>query len=263
MANLNHTPNPELHNPQVDGQAFFWQAGPVGILLSHGFTATAAEVRPFARLLHELGYTVAGPLLPGHGTSPSDLNSTRWQDWYAAYDATYSQLRDCCETVFTGGESMGGCLALQHAIQHPETDGVLLYAPALKLHVTATDRLRLRLMAPFTLAVPKVNLKDATPHPWQGYPVNPLKGILELLKLQDVIRPKLSQIHQPMLVIHGRLDLSVHPDTPEIIARGVSSELVEVHWLEHTAHTVILDRELDKVLEISLAFIERSQHPGH
>jgi carboxylesterase len=106
-------------------------------------------------------------------------------------------------------------------------------------------------------------MKDATPHPWQGYPVNPLKGILELLKLQDLIRPKLGQIHQPVLVIQGRLDLSVHPDTPEIIARGVSSKLIEVHWLEQTAHTVILDRELDKVLEITLAFIERSHHPGH
>ena len=249
--------NPELHNPEIDGSAFLWPAGPVGILLSHGFTATAAEVRPFAKMLHKRGYTVAGPLLPGHGTSPLDLNNTRWQDWYDAYQAAYLQLKDCCETVITGGESMGGCLTLQHAIENPETAGLLLYAPALKLNLSAFDRLRLRLMSPFLLAVPKADMKDDTLYPWQGYPVNPLKATLELLKLQARIRPRLDQIHQPVLVIQGRQDLTVHPDTPGIIAQGVRSELVEVHWLEQTGHTVILDWELDTTLELTLDFIKR------
>lgn len=250
-------PNPELHNPLIDGQAFLWRASQIGILLSHGFTATAAEVRPLARLLYELGYTVAGPLLPGHGTSPHDLNRTSWQDWYRAYEATYRRLRDSCETIIIGGESMGGCLSLLHAIEHFESAGLLLYAPALKLNLTALDRLRLRLMAPFMLATPKANMKNETPYPWQGYPVNPLKATLELLKLQDKILPKLSQIHQPVLVIQGRLDKTVHPGTPELIAQNVSSEVVEIHWLEHSAHTIILDRELDRVLELSLEFMKR------
>lgn len=262
MNNLKHALNPELHNPLVEGEAFFWQAGPVGILLSHGFTATAAEVRPFARQLHEHGYTVAGPLLPGHGTSPRDLNRTRWQEWYACYQAVYQQLKDRCETVITGGESMGGCLALLHASEHPETAGLLLYAPALKLNLTTFDRLRLRLMAPFLLAVPKASLKDETPHPWQGYPVNPLKATLELLKLQKVIRPRLDRIRQPVLVVQGRRDLSVHPDTPEIIAQGVSSQIVDVYWLEESAHTVLLDRQLEQVLEFSLEFIQQAVNPG-
>jgi len=257
MNEFTHALNPELHNPEIDGAAFFWPGGPVGILLSHGFTATAAEVRPFAHLLHERGYTVAGPLLPGHSTSPRDLNRTRWQEWYAAYEATFYLLKDNCETVIIGGESMGGCLALQHAIQHPDSAGLLLYAPALKIHTTWVDRLRLGLMAPFKRAVPKPNLKDETPFPWQGYRVNPLKAILELLKLQDTIRPNLGKIRQPVMIVQGCLDLSVHPDTPEIIARGVSSEIVAVHWLEHSAHTVLLDCELEQVLKITLAFIER------
>ena len=257
MNDFNHALNPALHNPEIDGSAFFWQAGPVGILLSHGFTATAAEVRPFARQLHERGFTVAGPLLPGHGTSPEDLNRTRWQDWYQAFETSYGKLRASCESVIIGGESMGGCLALQHAIQHAESDGLLLYAPALKLRMTAANRLRLRLMAPFILAVPKANMKDDTLYPWQGYRVNPLRATLQLLKLQDVIRPKLARIYQPVLVIQGRLDVPVHPDTPEIIAQGVSSEIVEVHWLEQTAHTVLLDQEFDQVLELTLAFIDR------
>ena len=58
-------PENTLKNPQFEGGPFFWEGGPVGVLLVHGLTATAVEVRPFAKRLHELGFTVGGPLLPG------------------------------------------------------------------------------------------------------------------------------------------------------------------------------------------------------
>ncbi|MFM8424752.1 MAG: alpha/beta hydrolase, partial [Chloroflexota bacterium] len=57
-----------LYNSHLEGNAFLWEAGPVGVFLSHGFTATTAEVRLFARWLHEKGFSVGGPLLAGHGT---------------------------------------------------------------------------------------------------------------------------------------------------------------------------------------------------
>ena len=72
--------NSNLKNPHMEGDSFLWEAGPVGIVLSHGFTATTTEVRLLAKALHEKGYTVAGPLLPGHGTRYQDMNRCRWQD---------------------------------------------------------------------------------------------------------------------------------------------------------------------------------------
>ena len=50
-----------IHNPHLEGEPFFWEAGPVGVLLIHGFTATTAEVRPLAKILQQDGYTVSGP----------------------------------------------------------------------------------------------------------------------------------------------------------------------------------------------------------
>jgi carboxylesterase len=57
-----------IQNPGLEGDSFFCEAGPFGILLIHGFTATTAEVRPLARRLLSVGYTISGPLLPGHDT---------------------------------------------------------------------------------------------------------------------------------------------------------------------------------------------------
>ena len=84
--------NPNLFNPHLEGDPFFWEGGPTGILLVHGFTATPAEVRLLAKILHERGFTVAGPLLPGHGTKPEDLNRVRWQDWVEEGEKAYRQL---------------------------------------------------------------------------------------------------------------------------------------------------------------------------
>lgn len=245
-----------IFNPHLEGDPFFWQGGPIGVFLSHGLTATCAESRPLAMRLHAAGYSVAGPLLPGHGTHPKDLNQVHWQDWVQAGEESYQQLSACCQRVFLGGESMGAVLALYLACEHPEAAGVLAYAPAIKLNLRVVDQLKLRLFSPFLPWVPKESL-DASSN-WQGYPVNPLKGAMQLIKFQQVVRSRLSHIHQPILVMQGRLDTTVHPRVGEIILSGVSSKLKEHYWMEKSSHVVIIDQELDEVTRITLDFFQRS-----
>jgi carboxylesterase len=245
-----------LINPQLDGSSFHWPAGPVGILLIHGFTATTVEVRDLARSLHAAGYTVSGPLLPGHYTQPMDLNRVHWQDWVETVERSYAQLAAQCHTVVVGGESTGGLLALYLASQHPEAAAVLAYAPALRLQISAWDRLRLRLLAPFIPSVPKPNSDQDTR--WQGYPVHPLKGTLQLLRLQRVVRRQLPAVRQPLLIVQGLLDRSVHPAVPEEIIAGVNSRICELHWMAHSRHVVLLDQELEQVTRITLDFLRQA-----
>jgi carboxylesterase len=245
-----------LVNPHLEGDPFFWQAGSVGVFLSHGLTATCAEVRPLAKRLHAGGFTVAGPLLPGHGTHPQDLNRVTWQDWARAGEETYQQLKACCQRVFLGGESMGAVLALYLAAQHSEAAGILTYAPAIKLNLRQLDYLRLRLMSPFIPWVPKASI-DGNDN-WQGYPVNPLKGAAQLLKFQEEVLMRLPQINQPLLVMQGRLDTTVHPTVGQIILGGVRSSVKELYWMEKSSHVVIIDQELDEVTRITLDFLGRN-----
>lgn len=247
--------NPNLHNPHLDGDAFFWQNGPVGIFLSHGYTATAAEARPLAEKLREKGYTVAAPLLPGHGTHPDDLNRVHWQDWVAAGQETLNRLFETCEQVIVGGESMGGVLALHLAAKNPQVKAVLLYAPAVALTTSPFDRFKLRLAAPFISQMPRQGLDN--PDTWQGYPNLPLKGVVQLLQFQAATLPLLSEIHQPVQIFQARLDQTVAPEAGDIILNGVSSKVKEHHWMEKSHHTILLDVELDDVTAKTLAFLER------
>lgn len=170
-----------LRNPHLEGDSFLWEGGSVGILLIHGYTATTAEVRLLAHYLHERGYTVAGPLLPGHRTTPREMNRCRWEDWTAACERAYDEVASRCEHVFVGGESMGGLLALCLASRHPEIVGVMSYAAALKLPYSFQRAIILPLLAPFIAYLPKgqgqLSAADAR---WQGYDHNPLRAARQL-----------------------------------------------------------------------------------
>ncbi len=244
-------------NPHLPGKPFFWEGGPVGVLLVHGFTATTAEVRPLGQYLHARGFTVAGPLLQGHGTTPQELNRTRWQDWTRAMEVAYRQLVARCDTVFLGGESLGGLLALNLACEHPQAAGILAYAPALTTG-PAIGPILLPLLAPFVRFLPKPSLPpNPTDQRWQGYPVNPSSAVGQLFRLQRHVRSRLPLIRQPILIVQGRLDEVVHPGVPDRIYRAVKSTVKEVHWMENSHHCVLLDGEWEAAAHLAQDFIQR------
>jgi len=243
-------------NPQLSGDSFFWEGGPVGVLLLHGLTATTAEVRLLAQQLHEAGYTVAGPLLPGHGTRPQDLNETTWHQWAWEAEIMYQHMATICKQVWVGGESTGAVLALYLAAQHAEIAGVLCYAPAIKLGLNSQQLVRLYVAAPLLSSVPKENV-GSNPY-WQGYKVHPLRGVLELVRLGREVRGLLAQITQPVLVVQGRHDQTVAPEVGEIILQGVSSTMKEQYWMEQSGHVILLEDELEMIVMLTKDFMERA-----
>src|SRR4051794_37186864 len=112
-------------------EPFEADGGPLGMLLCHGFTGTPQSMRPWAEHAAAAGLTVRLPRLPGHGTRWQDLAMTHWQDWYAAVDRAFDDLRARCDAVVVCGLSMGGALALRLAEEHGEdVAGLVLVNPS-------------------------------------------------------------------------------------------------------------------------------------
>ncbi|MBT3313924.1 MAG: alpha/beta fold hydrolase [Anaerolineae bacterium] len=256
MDNKTTVGNKALHNPHLDGDAFFWEGGSVGIFLSHGFTATTVEVRLLAEKLHAAGYTISAPLLPGHGTKPEDLNNVHWRDWIESGEESLQNLFKSCEQVWVGGASMGGMLALQLASKYPQISGVLLYVPAIRTMMNKMALLQLYLAAPFMKEIARDSLDGSDL--WQGYPGLPLKGVIQFLRFQKATLKHLSSIRQPILIFQGRQDTTVAPKAGKIIMDGVSSEIKEHHWMENSSHSILLDEEYEDIARLSLEFIERN-----
>lgn len=249
-------PDQPLHNSHLSGEAFFMEGGSVGILLIHGLTATAAEVRLAAEKLNsEYGYTISAPLLPGHGTRPEDMYNVAWEDWAWEAEKAYQHLATLCDEVFVGGESTGGVLALDLARKHVEIKGVLCYAPAIKLPLPRANLVALYTAAPFVSAIPKSTM--GTNEYWQGYRMYPLKGVTELIAIGRFMRGKLDEIEQPVLIIQGRNDKTISEDSGDIILEGISSEMKERHWMENSAHVVLLESELPQIIDLTVDFMGR------
>lgn len=82
----------DLQVLQADPAPFFLQAGPVGVLLIHGFAGTPREMWLLGAYLHERGFTVSAPLLPGHGGVLAEINRVNWRDWVAGVESAYAGL---------------------------------------------------------------------------------------------------------------------------------------------------------------------------
>jgi len=249
------TENEYIKNPHLEGGDFFWEGNSTGILLIHGFTATTAEVRLMAEKLHQAGYTTAGPLLPGHGTHPDDLNRSTWQMWLEKVKSDYEALARKCDRTFVIAESMGALIALELAAQHPEIAGLLLFAPAIKI-----DGLwPARLLAPFKKYLVKTGEDDGLP--WKGYTVYPIKASVEMMKLQKHARNQLSKISQPTLIFTGEFDQTISPESADIILNGISAAHKQHIHMKDSAHCILIDRELDLAFRFAEQFILAPESP--
>jgi carboxylesterase len=249
----------EIQNPQLDSSPFFLEGGPSGVLLLHGFTATPVEVGLIGQYLHERGYTVSGPLLPGHGSTIEAINACSWRDWVDHAAQAYAELAARCERVFVGGESLGALLALHLGSAHPEIAGLILYAPALRL---ASPLVHLAPLLRFLIkAVPKRRVGDepdsVVNQRWNGYTVDPIPAVAQVLPLQRQVRRRLPLIEQPIIVFQGRLDTTLKQSGAGEIIATVQSADKELVWQDGSSHCIVLDVEWEEVAEKTLAFIQR------
>lgn len=98
-------------------ESYMLEGGDHGVLLIHGFTGSPGELKLLGEYLHLGGFSVLGVRLPGHGTTPAELNKTEWPDWYAAVQDSYRSLSASCSRVSVVGLSMGGLLAMKLAAE--------------------------------------------------------------------------------------------------------------------------------------------------
>ncbi len=241
----------------LDPSPFFLAGGPVGVLLIHGFTGAPPEMRLIGDYLYARGLTVAGPLLPGHGTTVTEMNRCRWTDWTGHAEQALADLQTRCQKVFVGGLSMGSLLTLYLAAHHPELAGAIAYAPA------TWPAERLIYLTPiikyFTPVRPKSgesDLVDPQAHLrlWH-YDHDPVFAAHELLKLIWRVRRLLPRVTCPVLIIHSTGDRAIHPESARRTFQRVGSADKELVTIEESGHCITVDRQWETVAARTYQFI--------
>ena len=235
---------------------------PVGVLLVHGFTGSPASMKPWGRALHDLGYAVEVPRLPGHGTRWQDLNQVSWTDWYAEAEAAFDRLRESCDAVAVGALSMGGSVVLRLAEERgDQVSGIVLVNP-----FVSTDRKELVALPVLKHLVPALKgVVNDIKKPGQdevGYPKLPLKGLAQVLALWKVVVPDLGRVTQPLLYFRSTVDHVIDPSSSPTVLSHVSSTDVEERMLDNSFHVATLDHDADRIVAESAEFVARVTAPS-
>ena len=234
-----------------------FKCGPVGVLLIHGFTGSTNEMSTISNYFHQQGLTVLAPLLPGHGTTPEDLNTKRWQDWTRHVEESLVRLSAECQRVFVAGLSLGALLSLYLSANHDSVQGVVAYSPPLPLANARSYLFPLKYLLP---SLPKPKDYFANPEAeallW-NYSVAPLRAYYELLRFIRVVRKEMHKIRCPILVIHSTKDSIIHPSSAQNVLGGVSSTDRDLLTLQKSGHVLTVDAEWTQVADRTLDFIKK------
>jgi carboxylesterase len=228
----------------------------VGILLVHGFTGSPASMRPWAEYLNQRGYTVKVPLLPGHGTTPEDLNLVKWQEWPAKVESDLQELLRTCRKVFICGLSMGGGTTLNIGTRYSkDLAGIILVNPM--IHVKFVPHQLAWVISRFQKMRESVGDDIKRPGITEyGYDALPAVGVYELLKMLHYTRKRLHDVTAPMLLFHSVDDHTLPVTNTEIVMKGVGSRQKQRIELVNSYHVATLDYDQEVIFENSRLFIE-------
>ena len=198
-------------------------ASPAGarsaVLLVHGFAASPWEMRPLAAALLPQGLACLAVRLPGHGTTPEDLATCRWEEWLAAVVAGYDRLAPHFRRIYVTGLSTGALLAALLADQRPMA-GMVLLSPYLRLrHRLAPLAGWLRYLKPYQTRT----LSDAAAAHY--YTRRPLAGVHQINLLLRHLSVRLPAIQTPVMALHGDGDEVIDIDSGRVLLERLGSSV--------------------------------------
>jgi carboxylesterase len=231
------------------------------VLVVHGFTANPKTVGHIAGFLERAGLPYEIPTLRGHGTRMEDLETVRWQDWYADAEAAYDRLEKAHGSVAVVGHSMGALAGGVMAARKPKMAALVMVAPAMEYSNP------LAYLVPMLGAVVKYwswgpssvtdpALRAQSEAEKITYPRFPVKAFGEMLKLRQVTMRDLPQVRVPAMVIQSRLDKSLPASSAEKSFALLGSADKKLAWVEQGGHEVFWDVARDEFCQVIVDFVQ-------
>jgi carboxylesterase len=225
-------------------------------LLLHGLGGGIYELQYLGEYLHDLGWTVQGILYPGHDAPARKMPASTWPQWYGHILEAYQQLAREYAEIALVGFSTGCPLALQLATNYPVHRLVMLspylflrhywyYGLPLEAYVWSLgyvipDLPRLRLPI-FDLDKHKMAWKVSF---FQTFNLAAVRSAINLI---DLVKPKLSEIDVPTLIIQSLKDTIVAPSGAQYLYDRLGSIDKHLRWLENSDHVISMDSEREMV----------------
>ena len=258
---------PSRQSAGVDTNEFFFPGAGVSALLVHGLTGTPYEMRYLGERLAARGVRVRGVKLAGHAGTPEELGEAGYDNWYESVVNGLEELRQHGEPVVVVGLSMGAVLAARLTADQGEAiAGVTLLSPAFFLPRSTTIMLKgLRgLLGSLVNSIYLYSRGGSDIHDAAAKSVHPtchlmpLSAPLKLFELSAMVKPMLSRITQPALVMHAPRDHTCPMrKNLDYVMRHLGSAEKRAVELEESYHVITVDSEKERVVDEVAGFVER------
>jgi carboxylesterase len=220
--------------------------GAPGVLLLHGGGDTPQTLRELGEYLHQRGFAVAAPLLPGHGRSVRDFRHVSFDEYRRTAEQAYDRLAGGRPWMGVAGLSMGGALAAVTVADRPATRALVLLAPYVELpaplrFATALSRLA-ELFSPYFSAQDPRSVRDPVAAA-QGlaYGVFTPGALRALRRTASAGFAALSRIRTPTLIVQSRQDNRVEPGVATRALAALGADDKRLEWVSEGGHVITVD----------------------
>jgi carboxylesterase len=238
---------------------------PACAILVHGYLGAGQNFGPLPPKLAEAGWRVRVLRLPGHGTSPRDLQKVSPDDLLDAVDTAAADARASHRRVALVGHSMGGALCTLVAAQRP-VDRLVLAAPYFGVTHRWYYGLRpetwARVWKPLVPWLYKgdlfvqVNRADARNN-ILSYRWAPMESVTTLMALGARASDPalLNNVRCPVLLLHGPGDQAASPEAATRALAAMGTERSEYVRLERSNHHLFFDHDREEAVARVLQFL--------
>jgi carboxylesterase len=239
------------------------------VILVHGFLGAQNNFGELPQRLAAAGFRVRALRLPGHGTTPFDLQKTPPAEMLNYVARQARELETQHENVFLIGHSMGSDFCLL-AATFTDIDGVVLGAPHFKVTHFWWYGLPVEwsnLLTSWAVhwvyksdGFIRVRREEAKPE-ILSYRYVPTRSARQLDKLAARARDPdtLAMLTCRVLLIHGRLDSASSPREAQRVFANIASDDKTMTLLDQSDHHIYMDYDRDQVDQEIIGWInERS-----
>jgi len=236
------------------------------LVLTHGYGEHLGRYYAVAEFLTAAGYAVHALDHRGHGKSGG---ARAVIDSFANADADIDQLVDkvrsdsSLQQIKLVGHSMGGSLALNYALNHPEKlSGLVLSGPAIGGGLPKIQSLLLALISRIAPGLGMIQLDaDAVsrdPQVVAAYKADPLvfhgkvpaRTAREMMHAVTTYPPRVGAMRMPCLLMHGSADTLVRAEDAQPVFDAIASPDKTVRIFDGLYHEIFNEPERLEVLGI-------------
>jgi len=246
------------------------------VLLVHGMTGAPGEMKVLAKRLHRRGFSVAAPMLAGHGFDEAMLLKSGWRDWLGTVRTAFERLSADHDEVYIAGICVGGALGVALAAEDPRVAGTAVYSmtyrydgwnmkhwyspvtPLIQPFARLPLVRRISFAEPYPYGLKDERLRDGTASAQGAVIIGaldrlPFGAMWEMHDLCEHVDRVGRRVTQPTLILHACEDDMSDPRNAYRL-QSVLGGPTAVHLLDDCYHMIHVDRQRDLVADLTADF---------